>query len=471
MNIFLKIITGGLGAVAFGLASAYFFSWPLAVLALIVLGVIFWRWPEKSFFALLAYLPFQLFFNPLPGVDLASGRVLILILFFVSLLKFGPKSFFGNFFKKNPAGLALVAFFCAAGLALLPAENFAWAGRKFLFLASVLPIFFLAAFFSSGKEALKKFALTAVCSASMAALIALVQFLAQFAFGSEALVSFWSKNIAKLFYGESFGQLVTANPSWLVDAGGRTLVRAFGLFPDPHMLAFFLGMALPLCAALIIIEKKRWIFAGLFGLIALTLALTFSRGGYLGITLALAFFIVFGWRRFETKARTFFVSLAFLFLAIFLIFGSPVFSRFLSSFDASEGSAQGRLIIWQQSLTLFEQSPVMGVGLGNYSSALNFGESYRNSVTAHNLYLDLLVEGGVFLLFFWLAFLAIIFKQGKALLQDGGPKSFLVLGGLSGVVYFIGHSFFETAMFNPANFAFFLALAGVICSSQARSTH
>ncbi len=254
------------------------------------------------------------------------------------------------------------------------------------------------------------------------------------------------------------------DPSWLVNAGGRTIMRAIGLFPDPHMLAFCLGLSLPVSIALFLIENKyRPLIFGFFCLNFLVLLLTFSRGGYLGAAVSLVFLAIFFWKKMAIGAKEFFVSLALLVLVIFIIFGAPVLARFWSSFDASEGSAQGRLAIWRQSLALFERSPLLGVGLGNYAYALNFAENYRNSITAHNLYLDLLVETGIFGLLAWLFFLTGVFVEAfKKIKNVVTADYFLLVGFLGSMVYFIVHSFFETAMFSPVNFAMFMVVAGAV---------
>jgi O-antigen ligase len=171
--------------------------------------------------------------------------------------------------------------------------------------------------------------------------------------------------------------------------------------------------------------------------------------------------VLAAWPRLEGKAQKFIAGFIFLAAVFLLIFGWPVIARFSSSFDLAEGSNSGRLLIWQDSWEVFKKSPVTGAGLGNYSLALNFASDYRNSLTSHNLYLDLLAELGVFGLLVWLWFYGSALKQLQLGIKSCFPAALGVLGALT---YFFIHSFFETAIFNPTVLAFLMIILGLTLS-------
>lgn len=171
-------------------------------------------------------------------------------------------------------------------------------------------------------------------------------------------------------------------------------MRAIGLFPDPHMLAFFIGLVSPLVLVLFFGEKRhRRLLLLIYCFMLIVLFLTFSRGGYLGLLGSILVMGLVSWKKFSQKTRIFISSL-FLVLAAVIIL-TPVWTRFSSSFNLTEGSNLGRLKIWTEALTQFEKAPLLGVGLGNYPLALDFNAIYRSAVTSHNLYLDILVEMGI----------------------------------------------------------------------------
>jgi hypothetical protein len=117
------------------------------------------------------------------------------------------------------------------------------------------------------------------------AVVALMQFLSQFFFSLERVLNFWLTRIYPVFLGEAFAQSVAIHPSLLVNIAGETILRATGVFPDPHVAAFYFGMAIPfgIWFALVAEKEKKTLF--LVGSVILFVAdlCTFSRGGYVGL--------------------------------------------------------------------------------------------------------------------------------------------------------------------------------------------
>jgi len=426
----------------------------------------FWSFLEFIFLLLVCYLPFQLALNLGPDIDLASGRILILGLFLVwlagSLLTKRP------FFISTFQGFGLIAFLIVSGLSLVIAQEFGWGFRKFLFFLSIFPLCFITASLYSQPARIKKLIDVLLSVAIIAALVGLVQFLSQFLFSSATIVGFFSKNIGPLFWGQSFSSLVFEYPSWFVNIGGRTLLRAFGLFPDPHMMAFFLGLILPISFSFYLLGRKRKLkLLAVCFLLFVVLLLTFSRGGYLGILAAIGV-ILFLTRRFLAERKKLLILIGFvLALLILFVFAQPVLGRFLSAFSFSENSSLNRLQIWQDSWQVFLSHPILGVGLGNYSREIDPLTSYRSPITSHNLYLDILSESGLFGLAVWL-FLILgtlyqLLKTVKKTVTIKTDNIFPALGiGLIGsLCYFIVHSFFETSVFNPVISAFLMIILGL----------
>lgn len=421
-------------------------------------------WPVSLFF-LVAYLPFQAALNLTPDVDLMSGRILILGLFFFWLLKQlsqAPKELFSSV-AGRPA-LWLAAFFSLAALSVLAAANPAWGLRKLLVFASIFPLFCLVRFLLKNIKERAVLIYVVIGGATLSAMLALAQFSSQFVFGLDPLMSFWAARVVPIFSGASQAALVVSNPSWLVDAGGQTLMRAIGLFPDPHMLAFYLGLAFPFALAILFFEKRyRFIFFLISCLLVLVLLLTFSRGGYLGLAASLAVFGALAWRRLSGLAKKFLAASVLLAAVILLLIGWPVASRLFSSFNLSEGSNLGRLAIWQASWAVMKTSPIVGVGLGNYPVAADFSGAYRSAVTSHNLYMDLWAETGIFGLAAWLGLIA---SAAAAAYRRLAKEPVVALGVLAGLAYFSVHAFFETSIFNPTVLAFLMIILGLAASKD-----
>ncbi len=228
------------------------------------------------------FLPFQFALSPLPGVDLAVARVAAIILGICWMGRsLARRSLWIPWGFKAPL---LITFFALSLLSLLWADMPEWGIRKFLFLVSFLPLFFVAAESFRRASTFFSFNRALVYGASITGAIGILQFSLQAIFSLDAILNFWTHQILPLFLGQTFAQAVAQYPSLLVNIGGHTLLRATGFFPDPHMFSFFMGMTLPLALGLALTQhhhKERFFI--LAGLIFIADCLTFSRGGYFGL--------------------------------------------------------------------------------------------------------------------------------------------------------------------------------------------
>lgn len=402
--------------------------------------------------SLVLYLPFQIALNPVAGVDLASIRVIILIFFGIWLAQ-GLKN--KKLQIKNNIQTWLVAsFLFFNGLSLVVAKNPDWSMRKLLFLLSIFPIYFVSSQIAFNKERILKIISAIVFSATAIAIVGITQFSLQFLIGVEVVYAFWAKYLTVPFLGNAFGGAVLKNPSWLVNIDGQTYLRATSLFPDPHMLAFYLGLALPLAASLII-KNKKINGPAILACSAILLAdvLTFSRGGYLGLFAGLIFAILVSWQKLNKKHKLA-TNLFFVISIALIVVPSPFSQRFASSFNFKEGSNQGRIAMWQKAGEVALDNPFLGVGIGNYPLEVKPTASYRDPIYAHNVYLDIAAETGILNMFVWLAIVGIAFwsfwKKGKQ------EKLFFFTA--ASVVIFSAHSLVETAIYSPVVLTLFLII-------------
>lgn len=396
---------------------------------------------QTLFWIFLLLLPFQFALNLFEGVDFASGRLLaLLLILFIFARALKTRSFFISF---TPLSLFLLLFLLWSGASLLWAEDTSAGTRKFLFLLNFFPLFWLvpnlAKFTKSDFVRLEKVILY---PALIVSVIGITQFATQFIVGVDAVFQFWA-SLAPFIYGDTFSQSILAHSSWLVEISGATLFRALAFFPDPHIFGFYLAFVTPLA-----FFSKRTLFK-IFGIIFISaLLLTFSRAAYVGVLGAFVSFplIALSAKRkaqnvkLQRKAQSFKLLVVVLTFALFALslFLSPIRSRFLSSFNITEGSIAGRLENWSQALSLIRENPALGVGLGNYARALDPLAGERSPVTAHNLYLDIWAELGIvgLALFLGIAFLAL--KKSF----HSSPPIFLTF------VWFFTQAMFDTPLFS-----------------------
>lgn len=415
------------------------------------------------------YIPFQLALNASEGFDLASGRVFVLVLGILWLMKsLAQKKLF---LPNKIQTLLLLSFLFLSTFSLIFAQNTDWAYRKLLFLLSFVPLYFIVANFALNKERSIKIIKFLVYGAGFISLIGILQFILQFFIGIDATLKLWQLIISP-FLGNSFSQAVFQNPSWLVGISGNTYMRAIAFFPDPHMFAFYLGMILPFAIALFW-ENKKKIYLIIAGLILVADLLTFSRGGYLGLLsgIILSFFIFRKELLSKFSLKKFIaVNIFVLVVATIIIFPNPISQRLISSFDISEGSNTGRMETWKQSLNVIINNP-WGVGLGNYALEIKPSADYREPIYSHNVYLDIASETGILnaLIFVWLIVTSIlsfvklgknnpfyphtnIHKKNNLCCENKQEPNYIGVGvyfaGATSLFIFAVHSIFETPLYS-----------------------
>lgn len=443
----------------------------LSVLVILAALAAFWFVLENFELALVLlvfYLPFQIALNVSAGFDIASGRVFILLLFAVWVFRsLKDKDFRIDFSLET---LFLSAFLFFAAFSLLQPFEMDRAVRKMLVFLSVFPLYFVLTSFSIRKDFMMKIVKALLVGGLVAGAFGVLQFLAQFIFGINPLFDFFAKIIAPVFYGNTFAAEVVANPSWLVNISGTTLLRAFACFSDPHIFSFYLGLLIPLAFAVImlprgtvrgygILSKKSFIYPA-FLLLVLSELFTFSRGGYLGMLAAGLVLLVLFWKHFSGRQRKILTALAAAGIIFVTIVSGSIAARFLSSFDLTEGSNVERIKNWRQGAETFSDNLLTGVGIGNYSFYLDPTAAYRTPIYAHNLYLDIGAELGVFALLIWLLLVAVTVYELLIASRRTSDKvlSYLALGLIGSLVWYSVHSFFDTSIYAPNILAMFVVI-------------
>ncbi len=223
--------------------------------------------------------------------------------------------------------------------------------------------------------------------------------------------------------------------------------RIFSTWENPNILAGYLNEAICFTFTFFMAGKERLerilLGAGLLALVG-CLLMTYARGAFLSIAVVIG---VYGILR-DWRVLIACVGVGALALAI-----EPLFAdRLLSAFSAADTSAEMRLALWESTLEMIFDHPVMGIGWGAYWMVYPQYDFYINDtavkiVHAHNMYLHFAAEIGVFgaIAYFWTFFgtmrLALKKREGTAFLQTfrtGAGLALLsvALGGLTDDVVF-----------------------------------
>lgn len=397
----------------------------------------------------LLLLPFTFALNPTPGIDLSLSRVLAPVIFLVWL--FQSLKDRSVLIDRRPRFWLFTVFLFLACISIFWAIDETRALKKILFLFPFFSLYFPVYDATRDLRLRTRMCKALFAGTFLAAVLGLFQFLLQFILGLQSALLLLAKTTVPFFQGANFGKLILEYPSWLVNINGRTIMRAFGSFPDPHLFSLYLNLALPLGIWLYLKEKRWWYLAG-STFIMLASLFSFSRAAYLSLAGGIIFFLMFSsiLNVVRKKPATFFL----VGLVIFLvgITPNPISQRFYASFNIKEGSNSGRLAMWKKGLEITGHYPLTGVGLGNFSRYIEPQSEERNPIYAHNLLIDFASETGIFsalALLFALVAPIIDFLQTRTL-----PKKIIA----ASFAIFLIQNIFETPFYSVHVFPLVITL-------------
>lgn len=267
-------------------------------------------------------------------------------------------------------------------------------------------------------------------------------------------------------------------PDWFIIMGG--FMRASGSFGQPNPFAGYLGVTLPVALSLLLWaigelwrrpgrNASLWVGYTLAatGLIAAGLVASWSRGGWLGAALGCGAVILLRSRR---------ALLAGVAAGLLLLIGGlvgtlspqlvpPSISQRLGGLPAFFGvgdvlsqpvtdanfSIIERLAHWVAAVRMWERSPWLGVGPGNYAVVypeVNLPRWQEALGHAHNIYLNVLGESGLIGLAAFLLFWVIVFGWlGQRLYRAHQHKdrwsAALIIGVIGVLLHLSLHNFFD----------------------------
>lgn len=310
--------------------------------------------------------------------------------------------------------------------------------------------------------------------------------------------SYWAVFVSKLYYGQDLASVLFYSNSWFSYTGGKEL-RMFGILPDSHAFALVCAFALGTLLTCLYWVRGKARYGVWAGVLAVCLALVFSgtRAVWVGMLAPLVVLgAAYAARMFRGPSRKLLASC----ILVLVLFGilpymhaglqyirtrssGQLSNRIQSIYDLDESSNSGRLYIWKESLAAFASHP-FGVGLGNFLTTLDtkaqdfdsagneLNERFnvpQRYVTAHSLYLQLLVELG-FLGFaafsvFIVVYLRELWKFLKAHAKEDNWLIFLAIQSAAVTLWILAAAVFDVTLFNDRVlmlFFFNIALSGSV---------
>src|SRR2546428_7949047 len=240
---------------------------------------------------------------------------------------------------------------------------------------------------------------------------------------------------------------------------------------NPNDLALMLNLILPLSVALFLIARRTLVRTVLLVVIALdviAVVVTFSRGGFLTLATIIVMYL---WKLRKRLAGGWAWSVLVVALACLPLLPSGYFDRLstITNIESdSTGSAQERWRAKLAAANLVVQNPIVGVGVGMNTLALN-EERGHYSVPVHNVYLVYAVELGILGLVLFLMLLAGCMKSAISVQQrSASVRALRELFYLAEGIQISLIAFAVAALFDPCGYdVSFYYIAGLAVAVRA----
>jgi putative inorganic carbon (HCO3(-)) transporter len=257
--------------------------------------------------------------------------------------------------------------------------------------------------------------------------------------------------------------------------------RVYSYLGNPNLLAGYLLPAV-IFSFVAIFAWPGWIRKSLaltmFIVNSVTLILTFSRGGWIGLlvgllTVTVLLIFVFGdstvenlwgikispqmmliWRNWSLPI---FLGSVVGILAIGMIFVEPFRERVISIFaDRKDSSNNFRKNVWDSVFQMIRDRPIIGIGPGHNSFNHVYPLYQRprfTALSAYSVFLETIVETGFlgFTCFLWLIVVTVNtgFSQIRQLRQSENTQVFWLIGAIAVIVGILSHGLVDTVFYRP----------------------
>jgi hypothetical protein len=487
--------------------------------------------PYDTALLLIASIPFYVAVPNHFSDSLSSWRILFAWAFVVWLAKYAIESIHmpaGDAARQAARSITKLLFpwdrYAAAVLAAMAASAIVarfpvQSVKQLAFLVNVYFLYIIIAASVRTKSQAIELVKYAAGSAALIVLVGYGQLALTFVMETTFFWQYWATHVAQEYYGAALGHVLTYSNSWFSYTGGIPELRMFSIMPDSHSFAVVASFLIGFLLALIPVYYKKkkggeaeglgrflpskasYVLWNSIRASGLAVILSGTRGVWVGILPPL---VVSAWLWWKRRARAIMkrISLSYLLIILFFIltpfinqglayirvnsFKENFLLRAASIYNLDEESNIGRLAIWKSSFSYAVHHP-FGVGIGNFvvslvqdipphatfNSVAQQGNLRFNLpqkfVTAHNLYLHVLVELGIIglatFLLFWLKYFYDVIKFAR---QAKGRDTFgasLVISMAFIILWLLAYSIFDVTLFNDKILMYLfisVALSGLV---------
>jgi O-antigen ligase len=225
--------------------------------------------------------------------------------------------------------------------------------------------------------------------------------------------------------------------------------RVYSTFANPNVLGEYLLLVIPFTAAYFVTEKKwitKLIALGSMGIMMLCLILTFSRGCWLGILIAIAIFLVLLDKRFIL------LGIVGLFM-LPMIMPDTIIQRFMSIGNMKDSSTSYRVNIWLGTVSMLKDYWFSGVGPGIDAYNKVYPMYGYNGIAAphsHNLYLQIICDTGIAGITVFIAILYKFYRTtfSQLVVEKIKENKVFIIASIAAITAFAMQSFTDYTFYN-----------------------
>ena len=381
------------------------------------------------------------------GVFIAAGftgllsTTAMLLLMGITIFSFGCRWIVGKLpkYKATPIDALVVLFFMVLCYSTLTSYFFRDSINVLVVHTIMLVFYFVLTRTINSRYKLYLLVVLLVISGSLTSLYGVYQY-----FGGAATTAAWVDTAM-------FGDIQS---------------RSGSTFSNPNILGEYLIMMIPLALSLLWYRKKfiyKGIFAAMLGLMGICMLLTFSRGAWLGLIVALVGFSV------VRDKRLFALFVVGLFIMPFVLPPS-IINRFTSIGNLSDTSSSYRMSILLGSLRMVQDYWISGIGLGSQAFKAIYPKYSLAAAYAHhshNIYIQVILEMGVAGAFVFML-IVLVFIRATLAHQSKTKDVFLsavMLAACAGIIGYLVQGLVENIWFNYRVLqTFWVVLAVGLCA-------
>ena len=258
---------------------------------------------------------------------------------------------------------------------------------------------------------------------------------------------------------------IDTTASWVdADMFEDIKTRVYSTFDNPNVLGQYLILLIPAAFAMLLQSKGggRKLVYGIVNLVMfLCLLYTWSRGAWVGVVLALGFFILL-------RDRRWLILCIAALLLMPSVLPASILNRLTSIGNLQDSSTAYRVSVWVASLRIAKDYWMSGIGIGTAAFEKIYPAYALNgagfALHSHNFYIQWVVEMGIFGLLSFFAIMITAYQQITAIREKSSLIRAVTLAMAGALLGFLFQGMAENLWYNFRMVLIFWIYLGILQS-------